>query len=338
MRLSSLAAALLALLPAMAAAETPDAFYRGKQITLIVGDDATGQYVVNGRLLAQHIVRHIPGQPSIIVQAMPGSSSVAATNYLYEVARRDGTVFGLPNKSVALFEASHLAGVRYKSAELNWIGSMSAANNVVVVLASTGVRTLADAKRREVIMGAQGVSGTLAGYPLVLNHLLGTKFKLVLGYAGANLINLAMDRGEVEGRGSYTWTDLKASRPEWLEKHSVNILVQIGVRKEPDLPDVPLFTDLGHDAKEREILTFIASDTLMGRPFFFPPKVPAALVAAMRQAFDETMTDPAFLADAAKLQTNIQPVSGAELQEKVAETVNAPTDIVAAAERWMTPD
>ena len=319
-----------------AKADAVDDFYRGKVVTMIVGDDASGQYMVNGRLLGATIGKYIPGQPTVIVQAMPGASSVTATNYLYNVAHRDGTVFGLPNKSVAMFEATHLPGVQYKSAEFAWMGSMTASNNVVIVLASTGVKSLEDAKHREVIMGAQGVSGTLATYPLVLNRVLGTKFKLVLGYAGANLINLAMDRGEVEGRGSYTWTDLKYSRPEWLSERKVAVLVQIGLRKEADLPDVPLLPDLAHDERERAILAFISSDTLLGRPFLLPPKVPADRVAAMRTAFDRTMRDPEFLAEAKRLEINISPVPGAELQKKIEETVTAPAEIVATAEKWMS--
>jgi tripartite-type tricarboxylate transporter receptor subunit TctC len=312
-------------------------FFRGKVVTLVVGEDANSEYMVSGRLLANYISKYIPGNPTVIVQAMPGASSVASMNYLYNVAPRDGTVFDLPNKSVATYEATKLTGIQYKSAEMNWIGSMTAANNVVVVMASSGVKTLDDAKQKQVVMGAQGIGGTLATYPLVLNHLVGTKFKLVLGYAGGSLINLAMDRGEVEGRGSYTWDDLKHSRRDWLTEHKVNILVQIGMRKEHDLPNVPLLSDLAHNDREREILDFISSDTLLGRPFVLPPGVPKNRVDALRTAFEQTMRDPNFLADAKRLQNNISPVSGLDLQRKVVATADAPAATVATAEKWMSP-
>jgi tripartite-type tricarboxylate transporter receptor subunit TctC len=311
-------------------------FFRGKTITLIVGDDAGGQYTVNGRLLAEYLGKYIPGNPNIIVQNMPGASSVTATNYLYAVAPEDGTVFGLPNQSVVLYQAARLPALRYKAEKMNWIGSMTASNHVVVVMARSGVKTLDDAKTKEVTMGSLGVNGTLSVYPTVLNRIAGTKFKLVVGYSGANLVDLAMLRGEIDGRGSYTWTDLKASHPDWLASKKVNLLVQLGPQKAPDLPDVPLLTDLARSEHEREVLAFISSDTVLGRPFVLPPNVPPDRVAALREAFSRTVADPDFLRDAKKLGINIAPVSGAELQKRVEQTVATPREIVGEAEKLMT--
>jgi tripartite-type tricarboxylate transporter receptor subunit TctC len=335
--------AMLAMMTCLVAVGTRDVraadardFFKGKTVTLVVGDDAGGQYTVNGRLLAQYIGKYIPGEPTIIVQNMPGASSVTATNYLFAVAPQDGTVFGLPNQSVVLYQAAHLPNLRYKAEEMNWIGSMTSSNHVVAVMARSGVETLDDAKKKEVTMGSLGVNGSLSVYPTVLNRVAGTRFKVVVGYSGANLVDLAMQRGEIDGRGSYTWTDLKTSHPDWLATNKINLLAQIGPEKAADLPKVPLLTDLARSQHERQVLTFISSDTVLGRPFVLPPHVPAERVQILRTAFARAVADPDFLRDAKSMGINIAPVSGAELQKRVEQTVATPPEIISDAEKLMT--
>ena len=234
-----------------------ESFYQGKTITLIIGSDVSGEYTAGGRIVAKHLGRHLPGNPTVVTQNMPGASSIKAANYLYSVAPKDGLTFGLVSKDVPIYEATKMQNVNFKSRDFIWIGSLSGANNLVVVWAATGIKTLDDAKKREVIMGALGANGTLATYPFILNNLFGTKFKVVLGYTGAQLVDLAMERGEVEGRGSYSWSDLKRARAAWLKEGKFSILAQFGLEKEAELPDVPLVTDLAKDPKAKAALEFI---------------------------------------------------------------------------------
>lgn len=336
--LAAFAAALASsgLLSGNAAAQSVADFYRDKGLTLVIGSDASGEYNQSGRLLARRIGKHILGNPTVTVQNMPGASGIKSANYLYAVAPKDGSVMGLFNKSMAFYEATKMENTHYKSVEFNWIGNMSRTNNLVVVWAATGVKTLEDAKKREIIMGSIGASGTMTTYPVILNNAIGTKFKLVLGYAGGQVVDLAMERGEVEGRGSYSWADLKKVRGDWLRDKKVNILAQYGIRKEPDLPDVPLSVDLGRNEQERRVLEFISSDIEMARPFMMPPNVPAERVNAVRNAFDDTMHDPEFLKEARQAQVDVSPMTGAELEALVRRTIETPPDIVAIAERWMT--
>jgi len=326
----------LAIGAADASAQSVADFYRARGLTLVIGSDASGEYNQSGRLLARHIGKHVPGNPTVTVQNMPGASGIKSANYLYAVAAKDGSVFGLFNKSMAFYEATKTDNANYKSAEFNWIGSMSRTNNLVVVWAATGVKTLEDAKQREVVLGSIGAGGTMTTYPLILNNVVGTKFKLVLGYAGGQVVDLAMERGEVEGRGSYSWSDLKKVRADWLRDHKINILAQYGIRKEPDLPDVPLSIDLGRNDQERRALEFISSDIEMARPFMMPPKVPAERVTALREAFDRTMVDPQFLDEAKQGQIDVSPMTGMELESLVRRTIETPPEIVAIATRWMT--
>lgn len=334
---AALAVALALGAPARwAQAQSVESFYRGKTLTLVVGADVSGEYTTSARLLARHIGAHIPGNPTIIIQNMPGASSINATNYLYEIAAKDGSVLGLPSKDVALYQASRMPNIRYKVEDFGWIGSMMGSNNLVVVWSATGVRTIDDARKREVIMGALARNGTLATYPLILNSIAGTKFKLVLGYVGSQVIDLAMQRGEVEGKGSYAWANLKRTHPEWVRDHKLNILVQFGLQKEPELPDVPLVTEFARNAQEGAVLALISSDTVMARPVLLPPHVPAERVAAMRTAFDQTMTDPDFLADARANQVDVGPMRGADLQALIQRIISTPADVIDLAQQWMT--
>jgi tripartite-type tricarboxylate transporter receptor subunit TctC len=332
----SVAVALVAAAGQQAFAQTPEQFYKGKNPILIVGTDASGEYAVGGRLLAKHIQRHLPGAPPVIVQFMPGASSIKSANYMYAVAPKDGSVLSLPNKGIAMFESAKMENTNYKAAEFSWIGNMTRSNNLAVVWHAKGVKTLEDATKTEVVVGALGAGGTLATYPAILNAVVGTKFKVVLGYAGAQLIDLAMERGEVDGRASYSWSDLKRVRSEWLKDGKLNILVQFGLEKEPDLPEVPLIVDLARNEQERKILSFVAADNNMARPFYMPPKVPADRLAAFRQAFDDTMRDAEFLEDAKKVGVTVTPLSGAQLEALVRNIVNAPPEVVNGAEQWMT--
>jgi tripartite-type tricarboxylate transporter receptor subunit TctC len=320
---------------ARSAPATPEEFYRRNTIVLLVGTDASGEYDAMARLLMRHLSKHIPGNPNIVVENMPGASGIKAANYLYAAAPRDGSMMAIFNKSMPFYQVTKVPNTNYKSDEFNWIGTFTRSNNLVTVMARTGVKTVQDATRKEITMGSLGAGGTMSTYPLLLNHEFGTKFKLVQGYVGAQLVDLAMARGEVDGRGSYTWSDLKAAHADWIRDQTINVLVQFGYEREPDLPDVPTLIDLGRNDGERAVFRFVSSDIPIGRPFLMPPDVPMDRVEALRKAFGETVKDPEFLVDAKTVKVDVTPVSGADLQKIVTGIISTPSDIVQAAEQLM---
>lgn len=328
----------LCLSAAIASAQSPEDFYRGKQVAMIIGSGATGEYNTEGRVLARFIGKWIPGKPAVVVQNMPGASGIKSANYLYAGAPKDGSTIGLFNKSMAIYQAIGVENTNYKSDQFTWIGSIGHTNALVIVDAKKNVRTIADAEKSTVIVGSTSPSGSMTYYPVLLNNILGTKFKVVLGYTTGQDVDLAMERGEVDGRGGYSWTDLKRARPEWLAQHKINILAQFGLTKEPDLPDVPLVTELARNDQERQIFEFICSDMPLGRPYLAPPAIPVDRTVALRTAFDSTMTDPEFVAEAKRLNIDISPTKGAELERLVKKTMSTPPQIIDLAKKLATPE
>jgi tripartite-type tricarboxylate transporter receptor subunit TctC len=325
---------LSALLMADAALADPvEDFYKNRQVRFVIGSNTGGTYDLYGRLLAAHLGRHIPGNPAVIVTNMPGASGVQSANYLFQVAPKDGLTIGLFNQSIAQRQMLEPDGVRYNAGAFNWLGAMTTTTSVFVTWHSTGVKTLDDAKTKDVMMGALSSDGGNSVYPLLLNRFLGTRFKVVLGYQGGNTIQLAMERGEVDGRASVVWSGLKAGWPQWIEDKKINIMVQIGLAREPDLPDVPLMIDLGKNDMEQAIFRFVSSDSAMGFPTLAPPGVPAERVAALRKAFDTALSDPALLADAEKRGLPIRPIAGSEVQTIVDALIATPRDVIATLKR-----
>ena len=321
---------VLATMGRAAAADEVSDFYRGKTISLYIGFSQGGGYDAFGRLVARFIGNHIPGAPSIIPRQMPGAGSLTATNYIYNIAPRDGTALATADQALPENQLVGDPAVKFDADNFAWIGNPNADVNIVITWSGTGVKTLEDAKRREVTMGATGPApNTSALYPSLMNRLLGTKFKIITGYPGGADINLAMQRGELDGRGSDAWTSLKARKPDWLRDGKVNILVQIGLAKAKDLPDPPLLMDLAKNAEDRTLLKLISATTAIGRPVFSTPGVPAVRVAALRRAFDEMMVDPQFIAEAHKERLDLNPVAGAEVQKIVADMLATPKPIAA---------
>ena len=330
MHAARLAAALLVI-----SAASPDValsqpavedFYRGKKIDLAIGYSPGGTYDLYARLVARHLSRHIPGRPLIVARNMPGAGSRTAATFVAGIAPRDGTVLATGDQSLSLQQAAGDKRVAFDTRKFIYIGNPNAENNTTATWHTSGVKTIEDAKRREVTMGATGGS-TSSQYPKAMNALLGTRFKIILGYPGGNDINLAMERGEVDGRGSNSWASWKATRPHWIAENKINILVQIGLRKAPDLPDVPLLMELGANTEDRALLRLLSTSTQIGRPIFTTPDVPPERVAALRAAFDATMRDPAFLEDAKQGHFEIDPVSGAAMQKLVEEMVATPKEL-----------
>jgi tripartite-type tricarboxylate transporter receptor subunit TctC len=308
-----------------AAQQSVEAFYKGKQIEFVIGYTPGGGYDTYARIVAKHMTRFIPGNPNIVARNMPGGGSRVAANFVYRVAPKDGTILATADQSLSLQQAVGDKTIQFDTTKFNYIGNPSAENNVTAVWHTSGIKTIEDAMKQEVPMGATGGS-TSSQYPKAMNALLGTKFKIILGYPGGNDINLAMEKGEVAGRGSNSWASYKATRPDWLRDKKINMLVQIGLTKAPDLPDVPLLIDLAKNEADRAVLRMLSAPATIGRPIFTTPDVPAERVKALRDAFDQAMKDPAFIEDAKKAALELDPVSGEELQKIVQEIIATPKE------------
>jgi tripartite-type tricarboxylate transporter receptor subunit TctC len=323
-RLSLAITALLALGPTAAfGQQSVEDFYRGKKLDLIIGYSSGGTYDLYARLVARYLGNYIPGKPLIVPRNMPGAGSRAAANWVYNIAPKDGTVLATADQSLSLQQAIGDKRINFDTTKFIYIGNPNIENNTTAAWAASGIKTIDDAKKREVTAGATGGS-TSSQYPKAMNALLGTKFKIVLGYPGGNDVNLALERGEVEVRGSNSWTSWKATRPDWVAEHKINILVQIGLAKAKDLPDVPLLMDLAANDQDRQLLRVLSSSTHIGRPIFTAPGVPAERVEALRKAFDAMVRDPAFIEQAQRERFDIDPSTGASMQQVVNEMMAIP--------------
>jgi hypothetical protein len=313
-------------LAAPAFAQTPADFYKGKTVDMVIGFSVGGGYDVYARTVARFMGEQIPGKPRIVPKNMTGAGSRVAANFVYNVAPKDGTVLATADQSMPLEQAVGDAGITFDTRKFTWIGTPIFENNTLVTWHTSPVKTVEDAKRLEVAVGATGFN-TSAQYPQVMNSLLGTKFKIIMGYPGGNEINLAMENGEVAGRGSNNWTSWKSTKPDWIRDKKINILVQIGLTKAADLPDVPLLMDLAKNEDDRLALKLVSAPPMVGRPVFSTPNVPDDRTKALRDAFDATMKDPAFLEEAKKTGLDINPIGGVELQKIVADIIDTPKPV-----------
>jgi tripartite-type tricarboxylate transporter receptor subunit TctC len=315
--------ALAAALPAAAQAD-----FAGKTITIYAGYGAGSTYDANARWLARHMKRFIPGDPTMIVQNMPGAGTMTAANHVYNVAAKDGTSIAQVARGMALEPLLGGKGVRYDPLKINWLGSTSSEVSVIAVRADTGIKTLDDVKTRETFMASSGIGTDGHTFPNVLNNMLGTKFKIVLGYNSGKEMALAMERKEVEGRGSWSWSSFKREALPRLKSGEYLLLVQMGVRKSPELPNVPLVMDLAKTDEQKQMLELLLAGQGMAWPYFVAPDVPADRVAALRKAFMAVCEDKEALAEADKLQIDIDPVSGDEMNQTLKRLYSLPKPIV----------
>jgi tripartite-type tricarboxylate transporter receptor subunit TctC len=304
-----------------AAAQTPEEFYKGKSIDLVIGYPPGGSNDVWGRILARHLGRHIPGKPGIVPKNTPGAGSFLAVNQIFNAMPKDGSVLGIGAPTIALDEKLGSQGVRFKTAELGWVGRVDSLINLVFMWKTSPVKTIADAQQRESTLSGTGAGSTVSIYPTALNNVLGTKFKLVMGYRGSNDAMLAVERGEVEGH-STSWVALKVAHPDWIRDKSVSILVQFALKRHAELPDIPTVVDLARNDEERAILSAIMNATEVGSAFFTTPGVPPDRLTALRRGFNATMKDPEFLADVERTRLGLNPLAGEDLQKLVAEVSN----------------
>ncbi len=325
-----LSAVLSAMIASPAAAQDDiAAFYKDKTVRILVGVAVGSGYDINARALARHLGAHIPGNPTVIVQNQPGAGSLTMTNALYASGPFDGTVIGAPFNGMPTAPLLQPSGVRFDPTKLNWIGSTNRETHVSYVWHTAPVQSLDDLKTKELVVGAQAPGTTQYDFPAIGNDLFGWKIKVVKGYDGTPKIHLAMEAGEVQGNGATSWTTLKALNSNWLNEKKIKVLAQWALRKHPDLPDVPHVLDLAKSEADRQALLLGLARLEFGRPFFVPPGVPADRVEALRRAFDATMKDPAFLAEAEKLKLDIDPLTGEQVAELVAQVMATPPDVAA---------
>jgi tripartite-type tricarboxylate transporter receptor subunit TctC len=322
---------LLALAAPLSAAQSAADFYRGKTITMVVGTSPGGDYDLRMRMVGRHIGKHIPGNPTVVATNMPGAGQMLVANWLAGVAPRDGTVIVAISQNLAVFQATSTAGVKFDVRQFNWIGNTTDTPNVINSWHTTGIRTIQDVMQRELVVGATGIASGSHLYPHALNQLVGTRFKIVTGYPGGNDMNLAMERGEVGGRGSNSWASWKSTRPQWLAEKKIVILVQVGVKRHPELADIPTLQDLARNDLDRQVLLVVSADTAISRPLVTSADVPRERVEALRRAFDATMKDPEFLAEAQKSKTDINPMTGAVAQKIAEDILNTSPEIIARA-------
>src|SRR6202790_1366743 len=315
------ALALAAVLVALAPARADEPFYRGKSISLIIASDTSGGYDTYGRLLARHLPRHLPGNPAIVPQNMPGAGGIRAANYLYSVAAKDGTVFGIFDQAMFLDQLLGIQGLRGDVRQFNWIGRLMSNSSVLFAWHTAAVQKIEDAFTHELIVAAPGSSSRLNW--TALNALAGTKLKLLTGYEGPASAKIAMERGEVEAL-SLPWGVLRAENSEWLREKKINLLLQTGLEKNAGLPDLPRMIDLAKNAEDRKLLEIFASPSLVGRSFAAPPGLAKERIDELRTAFMAVVKDPEFLAEVAKLSFDLDPLSGAELQDFFAGADNPP--------------
>jgi len=330
--LLTISALLPSLLAAAPAAADPVAdFYRGKSLTMIIATSPGGDYDIRARLVARHMGRHIPGEPTIIARNMPGAVGLQAANYLAVQAPRDGTVLHAIMQAMSAYQAMGGSNVEYDTRKLFWIGNTTNSPNVVNSWYTTGIKTIQDVMERELVVGAPGTNTTSVYYPRIMNALAGTKFKIVTGYPGGNDVNLAMERGEVGGRGSNSWASWKATHLDWITQKKIYILVQVALKRNQELADVPLMTELAKNDDDRKVLAFVSVDTEITRAIVTTPDTPPERVEALRRAFDATMRDPLFRAEAEKAGMDINPSTGEEAQRVADFIADTPSPVVTRA-------
>lgn len=305
--------------------QTPEPFYKGKTISLLIGFGGGGTYDYYGRLVARHLGNQLPGKPNVIVQSMPGAGSFTAANYLYSIAPKNGTVIGIVTQTLALEEKIGTSGVRYKAAEFNWIGRATTINQVT--LSSADIKNIDAAKLREVTVATTGAGSPSDSYPKLLNALAGTKFKLIGPYTSSTEGMLAIERGEVDGALT-SWNTLKVSKADWLAQKKINILVQYSRSRSVEMPDVPTAVELGTSPEARAILTVAVSGEDIGRSFIAPPGLPLDRVDTLRLGFEQMTKDPDLLAELARSKAEFEPMSGAALQQMVTEVDRVPPELI----------
>jgi tripartite-type tricarboxylate transporter receptor subunit TctC len=323
----SLYASLAASAPA-APGQTPENFYRGKQISLIVGTDPGGGADLYGRFLARYIGEYIPGKPTVVVLNMVGAGGMRAANYLQNVGPQDGSELTIATTGLPLAQAFGDSSVKFDLSKFHWIGNMSQSPNVMITWSTTQVKTMNDARQKEIVVGSTSPLSTDSMASLVANSVLGTRFRVVNGYSSGGTINLAMEHGEIGGRAGITWAEVKSQKPYWIANHSINILAQMGTTRNAELSDIPLLTEFARNDDDRDVLAFISDISVVARAIAVGPRVPPDRVAVLRHAFDAAMRDPAVLAEGKREHLDISPTNADETSAVIDSLVEAKHSVI----------
>jgi tripartite-type tricarboxylate transporter receptor subunit TctC len=308
-----------------------------RPVTIYVAGTAGGGIDLYARLVGRHIGRHIAGNPTVTVQVMPGAGGIRAANYLAEQAPRDGTAITTFAGGPILEPLIGARNPGYDMSSFTWIGAITKDIGLCIAWGATPFKTIEDAKKQQMVVAGTGAGSETDTWPLVLNDVLGTKFKLVTGYVGSQETILAIERGEVHGRCVFSYSALKVAKPDWLHDKKINVLVLTALERHPDFPGVPAVVDLVTKQEDRQLLELMTGPSAMGRPFAAPPGLPANKAALLRRAFDATMQDPQFRAEAARIQADLAPTTGEEVQKLVARLYATPRSVVERGKRLLAP-
>lgn len=322
------AMALLVLAPLAAQAQqSPEDFYRNKRnINMYIGYAPGGSYDLYARVVARHLGKHIPGNPTVIANNMPGAGSLQAANFLYSVAPRDGTALGALGETVVMEQALKNPAAKYDATKYTWIGRIASSNNIILVWHTSKAQSVADAMHTEMSMAGTGPGNLAEIVPKLLNALSGTKFKVISGYASAGPGMLAMERGEVDASGT-SWAGIKATRQDWLREKKIRIILQVLPTRDPELPDVPALLEFAKTDKDRELLGIYASGGALGRSYTAPPELPPAIAKALRDGFMAMTKDPELKAELAKLSIDLEPEDHVFLEKTVASAANVSDEV-----------
>jgi tripartite-type tricarboxylate transporter receptor subunit TctC len=331
-------AALMAVaaFPALAQSDAVAKFYQGKQINLIVYSTAGSTYDVYARLLARHMGRHIPGNPSFVAQNMPGAGGLKATDYLYNIAAKDGTVFGTISRGNPFEPLIGSTKVNFDPLKFTWLGSMNREVSVAVSWHTVPVKTIDDLMKRELIIPGTGAGADSQIIPLAINNLAGTRFKIIPGYASTTRAALAMEQGEIEGIGYWSWSAIISGHPDWLRDKKLNIIFHTGAGDYAELPGVPKIRDRAKSDSDRKALDLLLAREVLGRPFVAPPDLPADRAKALKSAFIDTLKDADFLAEAKKGRVDIELVTGDEVEALLKEVFAYPKAVIAHTKDILT--
>ncbi len=301
-------------------------FSTKKTVNLYIGYTPGGSYDLYGRLVAQHLGRHLPGKPTVIPNNMPGAGSLTAANYVNDVAPKDGTALALVSETAAMEQALGNPAAKFDATKFTWIGRVASSNNIHLVWHTAKAQSVEDAKTIEMTVAGTGPANLAEAVPRLLNAIAGTKFKIISGYQAAGPGMLAMERGEVDGTGT-SWAIVKATKQEWLEKKIAKIILQDVPERSPELPNVPALPEFGQTPEDKQVLGLYASGGAIGRAFFGPPGIPPQIAKALRDGFAAMVKDPDFLADLKKANLDVEPATAAELQKVVEATVKVPDSV-----------
>jgi tripartite-type tricarboxylate transporter receptor subunit TctC len=318
----------LAMSAVASPAPSPEFFFKGKTITVYAGGPAGGGYDLYARLIARHFGRHVPGAPAVIVSNVPGGGGLIAVNLVHNVAAKDGTALGVVRQSVAEDQVMQMESVQYDVQKFNWIGRIAANVELTYVWHTTPIKTLDDVKGRETVLASVG--GSLDDFPLLLNEMIGTRFKIARGYHATTEAKMAVERGEVDGSYSSV-NSMMTIYKDWTVNQLARILVQYGLERHPALPDIPAVVEFGKTSEDQSLLEFLASSSAVGRTLVAPPDIPAERLRELRVAFDATMVDPEFLADAGKIGAEISPLAAEDLKKIMQRTLSASGAVLARA-------